>query len=374
MERHKKKIMLVFGTRPEAIKMCPLVKELRTRRGLEVRVCVSGQHREMLDSVLSAFDIKPDYDLSVMKKGQSLCELSERILRGIDSVLDKESPDLVLVHGDTSSAFAASLACFYKKIPIGHVEAGLRTYDIDSPFPEEFNRRTISLVAKYHFAPTEGARQNLLREGVPDSSITVTGNTAIDALFSTVRKDFSHELLDWAGGRRIVLISAHRRENQGERMYSMLMGIRRVLEENRDICAIYPVHPSPKVRCVAESVFDTCPSVRLTEPLGVVEFHNIMAKSYVILTDSGGIQEEAPSLGIPVLVMRDSTERPEGVMAGALMQVGTDGQSIHKHLSALLSDSAMYERMSKAPNPYGDGYASRRIADKVENELFDDCN
>lgn len=362
--------MLVFGTRPEAVKMCPLVKELRARRSLEVRVCVSGQHREMLDGVLSAFGITPDYDLSVMKKGQSLCELSERILGGVDGVLESEKPDLVLVHGDTSSAFATALACFYRHIPVGHVEAGLRTYDIDSPFPEEFNRRAISLIAKYHFAPTEGARQNLLREGISDGSITVTGNTAIDALFSTVRQDFSHELLDWAGGRRIVLISAHRRENQGERMYSMLKGIRRVIEENSDICAIYPVHPSPKVRSVAEAVFDTCPSVRLTEPLGVVEFHNIMAKSHIILTDSGGIQEEAPSLGVPVLVMRESTERPEGIRAGTLMLVGSDGQSIYERFGALLSDRAAYERMSRAVNPYGDGLASRRIADLLEGAVL----
>ena len=363
-----KKIMLVFGTRPEAIKMCPLVKELKTRKNVKTLVCVTGQHRQMLDTVLTAFDVTPDYDLSIMKNNQTLFDISAGILIKIKDVLERSRPDVVLVHGDTSTTFATALACFYLSIPVGHVEAGLRTYDIYSPFPEEFNRQAVSIIAKYHFAPTPLSRQNLIREGKGANSIFVTGNTAIDALKTTVRADYSHPELEWAKDSRLIMITAHRRENQGEPMYRMFRAIRRVINEFPDVKAIYPIHMNPKVRQAAEAVLGEVCRVHIIEPLDVVDFHNFLSESYMILTDSGGIQEEAPSLGKPVLVMRDTTERPEGVEAGTLKLVGTDEDEIYNNFKLLLEDKVAYEKMAKAANPYGDGDACRRIADILIND------
>ena len=364
-----KKILLVFGTRPEAIKMCPLVNELKIRDGVQTVVCITGQHRSMLDQVLEAFSVEPDYDLSIMKDKQTLFDITGRVLSSFREVLEKERPDVVLVHGDTSTTFAAALACFYMHIPVGHVEAGLRTYNIDSPFPEEFNRQAADIVSRFLFAPTETARENLLREGKAASSIYVTGNTAIDALRTTVRENYSHEELDWAAGSRLILITAHRRENLGEPMRRMFRAIRRVLDEHPDVKAIYPIHMNPAVREAAAEVLAGEERIRLIEPLGVVDFHNFMSRSYMILTDSGGIQEEAPSLGKPVLVMRDTTERPEGVAAGTLRLVGTEESAIYEWFTRLLDDEEACRAMSTASNPYGDGFASRRIADILEREL-----
>ena len=358
-----KKIMLVFGTRPEAIKMCPLVKELKSREGVETLVCVTGQHRQMLDSVLCAFNIVSDFDLFIMKEKQTLFDITAGILLNIKDVLETNRPDVVLVHGDTTTTFATALACFYLKIPVGHVEAGLRTYDIFSPFPEEFNRRATSIVAKYHFAPTELSRQNLLKEGKTNESIFVTGNTAIDALSTTVRPDYSHRELEWAKGSKLIMITAHRRENQGEPMKNMFRAIRRVLNEHPEVKAIYPIHMNPAVRKAAKEVLSSISRLHIIEPLDVVDFHNFLARSYLILTDSGGIQEEAPSLGKPVLVMRDTTERPEGIKAGTLKLVGTDEESIYGNFKLLLENESVYNAMARASNPYGDGKASKRIAD-----------
>ena len=358
-----KKIMLVFGTRPEAIKMCPLVKELKSREGVETLVCVTGQHRQMLDSVLCAFNIVSDFDLFIMKEKQTLFDITAGILLNIKDVLETNRPDVVLVHGDTTTTFATALACFYLKIPVGHVEAGLRTYDIFSPFPEEFNRRATSIVAKYHFAPTELSRQNLLKEGKTNESIFVTGNTAIDALSTTVRPDYSHRELEWAKGSKLIMITAHRRENQGEPMKNMFRAIRRVLNEHPEAKAIYPIHMNPAVRKAAKEVLSSISRLHIIEPLDVVDFHNFLARSYLILTDSGGIQEEAPSLGKPVLVMRDTTERPEGIKAGTLKLVGTDEESIYGNFKLLLENESVYNAMARASNPYGDGKASKRIAD-----------
>lgn len=363
-----KKVMLVFGTRPEAIKMCPLVNELKKRPHFKTVVCVSGQHREMLDQVLEAFDVVPDYDLAIMKERQSLFDITMSILARIKEVLEKEKPDVVLVHGDTSTTFVTALACFYLQIPVGHVEAGLRTYDIASPFPEEFNREAVSIIAKYNFAPTENAKANLLREGKRAEAIYVTGNTAIDALKTTVRKDYSHPELDWAKGGRLIIITAHRRENLGEPMHHMFRAIRRIVDEHPDIKAIYPIHMNPVVRQEAEEELSGCDRIRIIEPLEVIDFHNFLARSYLILTDSGGIQEEAPSLGKPVLVMRDTTERPEGIKAGTLRLVGTDEQTIYANFKELLENQDAYEAMAHASNPYGDGKASSRIADILERE------
>ena len=357
------KIMIVFGTRPEAIKMCPLVRELQSREGVQTVVCVTGQHRQMLDQVLDAFHIKPDFDLSIMKDRQTLFDVTTEILLGIKPVLESEQPDIVLVHGDTSTTFATSLACFYLKIPVGHVEAGLRTHNLYSPFPEEFNRQAVSLLAKYHFAPTMQARQNLLDEGKSPESIYVTGNTAIDALKVTVRDDYTHPALEWAENSRLILLTAHRRENLGAPMCSMFSAIKHVLEEHPDAKALYPIHMNPAVRAVANEVFGSFDRIRLIEPLEVLDFHNIMARSTLILTDSGGIQEEAPSLGKPVLVMRDTTERPEGIAAGTLKLVGTDERVIYEAFTQLLDDPSAYEAMAHAANPYGDGHACERIAD-----------
>ncbi len=362
-----KKVMLVFGTRPEAIKMCPLVKELKTREGVRTVVCVTGQHRQMLDQVLSVFDVVPEYDLSIMKERQTLTDISCAILTGMKEVLQKEKPDVVLVHGDTTTAFVTSLACFFEQIPVGHVEAGLRTYDLLSPYPEEFNRQAISIVSAYNFSPTETARNNLLKEGKKAETIYVTGNTAIDALKTTVRAEYSHPELDWAKGSRMILITAHRRENLGEPMENMFRAIRRVIEEHPDVKAIYPIHLNPAVRETAHRIFGDMDKLHLIEPLDVLDFHNFMENSYMILTDSGGIQEEAPSLGKPVLVMRDTTERPEGIAAGTLLLVGTEEETIYRSFTRLLDEPDVYRKMAHAVNPYGDGNASRRIADILEN-------
>ena len=361
-----KTVMLVFGTRPEAIKMCPLVKELKKRSGIRTLVCVTGQHRQMLDQVLHAFEIVPDFDLSIMKENQTLFDITVNILQGIRSVLEQEKPDVVLVHGDTSTTFATALACFYLQIPVGHVEAGLRTYDIYSPYPEEFNRQAVSIVAKYNFAPTPLSRDNLLREGKKESAIYVTGNTAIDALQTTVREDYTHPELDWAKGSRLILLTAHRRENLGTPMHHMFRAIRRVMDEHPDVKALYPIHMNPVVRAAAAEELGGCDRIHIIDPLEVLDCHNIMARSYLILTDSGGIQEEAPSLGKPVLVMRDTTERPEGINAGTLKLVGTDEETIYRNFKTLLEDEAAYHAMANASNPYGDGHASERIADILE--------
>ncbi len=356
-------ILLIFGTRPEAIKMCPLVNELKSRAGVRTVVCVTGQHRQMLDQVLEAFSVVPEYDLSIMRERQTLFEITSGVLLGIKEVLESVRPDVVLVHGDTSTTFAAALACFYLQIPVGHVEAGLRTYNLYSPYPEEFNREAVGLLAKYHFAPTRLAAQNLEREGKNPADIFVTGNTAIDALKTTVRDSYSHPELQWAEGSRLILITAHRRENLGQPMRRMFRAIRAIVEEHPDVKAIYPIHLNPVVRETAREELDGCSRIRLIEPLDVLDFHNFMARSYLILTDSGGIQEEAPSLGKPVLVMRDTTERPEGIKAGTLKLVGTDEGKIYEAFRMLLESREEYERMSGASNPYGDGLASRRIAD-----------
>ena len=362
-----KKVMLVFGTRPEAIKMCPLVNELKSRKTVETVVCVTGQHRQMLDQVLEAFDVTPDYDLSIMKDKQTLFDITTNILNNIKLVLEKEKPNVVLVHGDTSTTFVTALACFYLQIPVGHVEAGLRTYNIYSPFPEEFNRQAVSIISQFNFAPTKLSFDNLVKEGKNPDTIFITGNTAIDALKTTVREDFSHPELDWADGSKLILITAHRRENLGEPMHNMFRAIRRVLDEHPDVKALYPIHMNPLVRQAAVEELGGCDRIHIIEPLEVLDCHNIMARSYMILTDSGGIQEEAPSLGKPVLVMRDTTERPEGIAAGTLKLVGTDEATIYKNFKLLLENSEEYEKMSNASNPYGDGFASKRIADILEN-------
>lgn len=361
-----KKVMLVFGTRPEAIKMCPLVNECKTRAGLQTVVCVTGQHRQMLDQVLEAFGVVPDYDLSIMKDKQTLFDITTNILNRIKEVLETEKPDVVLVHGDTSTTFVTALACFYLQIPVGHVEAGLRTYNLYSPYPEEFNRQAVSIISQYNFAPTELAREHLVKEGKDPNTIYVTGNTAIDALHTTVRQDYSHPELDWAADSRLILITAHRRENLGEPMHHMFRAIRRVMDEHPDVKAIYPIHMNPVVREAAAKELGDCDRIRIIEPLEVLDFHNFLARSYMILTDSGGIQEEAPSLGKPVLVMRDTTERPEGIAAGTLKLVGTEEAVIYENFKLLLDDKAAYDKMANASNPYGDGLACKRIADILE--------
>lgn len=361
-----KKILVVFGTRPEAIKMCPLVNELKSRKSLKTIVCVTGQHRQMLDQVLDAFNVIPDYDLLIMKDKQTLFDVSIKILETMKAVLEDVKPDIVLVHGDTSTTFATALACYYLQIDVGHVEAGLRTYNIYSPYPEEFNRQAVDIISKYNFAPTETSKNNLISEGKDIATIYVTGNTAIDALKTTVKNDYFHEQLEWATNSRLVLITAHRRENLGEPMRNMFRAIKRIIEEYPDVKAIYPIHMNPVVREAANDILKDIDRIRIIEPLNVLDFHNILAKSYMILTDSGGIQEEAPSLGKPVLVMRDTTERPEGISAGTLKLVGTDEKVIYNEFKKLLEDKNEYEKMSKASNPYGDGFACARIADILE--------
>ena len=346
--------------------MCPLVLELRKRPGINVCVCVTGQHRKMLDQVLDTFHVTPDYDLSIMKEQQTLFDVTNEVLEKIKTVIESEKPDVVLVHGDTSTTFSTALACYYMQVPVGHVEAGLRTYDIYSPYPEEFNRQAVGIIAKYHFAPTETAKNNLLQEGKKSERIYVTGNTAIDALKTTVKADYSHPELEWASGSRLVLLTAHRRENLGGPMYRMFSAIRRITDELEDIKVIYPIHMNPKVRQAAQDVLGDNERIRIIEPLDVLDFHNFMSRSYMILTDSGGIQEEAPSLGKPVLVMRDTTERPEGIKAGTLKLVGTDENVIYREFLRLLTDHDEYMAMSKASNPYGDGHACERIADRLE--------
>lgn len=359
------KVMTVFGTRPETIKMAPVVKELQSRPEIETVVCVTAQHRQMLDQVLEAFGIRPDYDLNIMKAGQTLSDITSRVLAGLETVIQKEKPDLVLVHGDTTTTFAGALAAFYQQVKIGHVEAGLRTHDKYSPFPEEMNRQMVGVMADLHFAPTEQSRQNLLHEGKKPETIIVTGNTAIDALKCTVRTDYRSELLDWAQGSRLIVLTAHRRENLGEPMHRMFRAIRKIVDRYDDVKMVYPVHMNPLVRSAAKEIFADDSRIRLVEPLDVVDFHNLLSRSYLILTDSGGIQEEAPSLGKPVVVLRDTTERPEGIAAGTLKLAGTDEDRIFDIVDTLLCNPAEYEKMSRASNPYGDGFASRRIVDTI---------
>lgn len=363
-----KKIITVFGTRPEAIKMCPLVKELE-KRNFEVIVCVTGQHKEMLNQVLDTFNVVPQYNLSIMKEKQTLFDITNRILEKMKEVLTKEDPDLVLVHGDTSTTFATALACYYLQVPVGHVEAGLRTNNIYSPFPEEFNRQAVSIIAKYNFAPTKLAASNLIKEGREEKRIFITGNTVIDAMKYTVREDYTHPELEWIGDSKMILITAHRRENIGKPMHNMFRAIRRVLEEHPECKAIYPIHMNPVVREAALQELGDCDRIHIIDPLEVVDCHNFEARCYLCLTDSGGIQEECPSYGKPVLVMRDTTERPEGIEAGTLRLVGTDEEIIYENFSRLLNDKEEYRKMAHATNPYGDGFASKKIADILEKEL-----
>ena len=369
-----KKVMLVFGTRPEAIKMCPLVNELKKRDAIETIVCVTGQHRQMLDQVLEVFRVVPDYDLFIMKERQTLFDVTTNILNKIRAVLEKEKPDVVLVHGDTSTTFATALACFYLQIPVGHVEAGLRTYNNYSPYPEEFNRQAVSVISHINFAPPELTKENLLKEGKQADTIYITGNTAIDALKTTVKPDYSHSELEWAKDSKLIMITAHRRENLGKPMENMFRAIRGVMDEHDDVKAIYPIHMNPVVREIANNILGDDDRIHIIEPLEVVDFHNFLDRSYMILTDSGGIQEEAPSLGKPVLVMRDTTERPEGIEAGTLKLVGTTEEVIYENFKTLLDDKEEYLKMSNASNPYGDGHASERIADILEGKNYENTS
>ena len=365
-----KKVMLVFGTRPEAVKMCPLVKELKQRAGFKTSVCVTGQHRQMLDSVLEVFNVTPDYDLSIMAEEQTLFDITRKVMTGMKGILDLERPDVLLVHGDTTTSYAAALAGFYMGITVGHVEAGLRTYNMRSPFPEEFNRQAVDIISDFSFAPTETSRDNLLREGKRAETVFVTGNTAIDALKTTVRDDFKHPEFDWVDGSRLIMMTAHRRENLGRPMLGFFRAIRRVIDEFQDLKVIYPVHMNPAVKNAAEKEIGDHPRIKLIPPLDVMTFHNFLARSYLILTDSGGIQEEAPSLGKPVIVLRDTTERPEGLAAGTLILAGTEEEAVYNKFKTLVTDSSLYESMSKASNPYGDGFASKRIADILGEALL----
>lgn len=363
---NKVKVMSIFGTRPEAIKMAPLVKELEKRDEIESIVCVTAQHREMLDQVLETFNIKPDYDLNIMKQGQTLSDITSRALLGLEEVIKECKPDIVLVHGDTTTTFAGALAAFYNQVSIGHVEAGLRTNNKYSPFPEEMNRQMVDCMSDMLFAPTELSKNNLLNENIEEEKIYVTGNTAIDAMSTTVKEDYHHNELDWIkDNERLILLTSHRRENLGEPMRNIFKAVKRIVDEFDDVKVIYPIHKNPKVREIANEVFGNTGRVKLIEPLEVFDFHNFQNKSYIILTDSGGIQEEAPSLGKPVLVLRDTTERPEGIKAGTLKLVGTDEMTIYKEAKRLLTDLKEYEKMSKASNPYGDGHASEKIADAI---------
>lgn len=362
------KVMIVFGTRPEAIKMAPLVQELKSRpKEFETIVTITAQHREMLDQVLKIFKIAPDYDLDIMQEGQSLAQITTRVLEGLDLVMKEVKPDIVLSHGDTSTTFAASLAAFYNQIAIGHVEAGLRTWNKYSPYPEEMNRQLTGVLADLHFSPTEQSKQNLIKENKPEEQMYVTGNTAIDALQTTVSDDYTHPLLENLGNKRLVLVTAHRRENLGANMQQMFRAIKRLVETHDDIQVIYPVHLNPLVKEAAVKILGNDEHIKLIEPLSVIDFHNFIAKSYLILTDSGGIQEEAPSLGVPVLVLRDTTERPEGIAAGTLKLVGTEEDAIFNEAHELLSNKTAHDKMAQASNPYGDGQASHRIADVISN-------
>ena len=366
-----KRIMLVFGTRPEAIKMCPLINELKKRPGIETVVCVTGQHREMLDQVLDCFGVVPDYDLSIMAANQTLFDITQTILGRIERVLKEVSPDIVLVHGDTTTTFVSALACFYLQIPVGHVEAGLRTYNIYSPYPEEFNRQAVGIISRYNFAPTKLAASRLRQEGKDPGTIFITGNTVIDAMQHTVREDFTHPELDWVGDSRLIFITAHRRENLGAPLHHMFRAIRRVLDEHPECRAVYPIHMNPRVRQAAYEELGDCDRIHIIEPLDVFACHNFEARCHLCLTDSGGIQEECPTFGRPVLVMRDTTERPEGVEAGTLRLVGTDEETIYQNFRELLEDRSAYDRMAHASNPYGDGRASIRIADILEFGRYD---
>lgn len=359
------KVLIVFGTRPEAIKMCPLVNEFKKHKSVKTVVCVTGQHRQMLDQVLDAFNVVPDYDLSIMKDKQSLFDVSTNILNRIKDVLNEVKPDVCLVHGDTSTTFITALACFYLQIPVGHVEAGLRTYNIYSPYPEEFNRQAVSIISQYNFAPTETSKENLIKEGKDPSTIFVTGNTAIDALRTTIREDYYNEHLEWSKGSKLIMLTAHRRENLGIPMHNMFRAIRRIVDEHKDVKVIYPIHMNPLVRQAANEELGNDERIRIIEPLDVLDFHNFLARCYMILTDSGGIQEEAPSLGKPVLVMRDTTERPEGIKAGTLKLVGTSEEKIYNEFKLLLENIEEYDKMSHASNPYGDGHACERIVSSL---------
>ena len=361
----KIKVMSVFGTRPEAIKMAPLVKELEKRKEIESIVAATAQHREMLDQVLETFKITPDYDLNIMKQGQTLGDVTTRALQGLEGVIKECKPDIVLVHGDTTTTFAGALAAFYNQVDIGHVEAGLRTYDKYSPYPEEMNRQMVDCMTDMYFAPTKLSKENLLKQNIAENKIYVTGNTAIDAMDTTVDRNYKHEVIDWVGDSRMILLTAHRRENLGEPMRHIFTAIKRLVDEFEDIKVVYPIHKNPLVREVANEILQGNERVRLIEPLEVFDFHNFQNKSYMIMSDSGGIQEEAPSLGKPVLVLRDTTERPEGIEAGTLKLVGTDEETIYKEAKKLLTDKEAYNKMSKASNPYGDGHASERIADAI---------
>lgn len=366
-----KKVMLVFGTRPEAIKMCPLVLELKKRESIQTIVCVTAQHRQMLDQVLHTFGVVPDYDLNIMKERQTLFDITIGVLSKIKKVLEEVKPDVVLVHGDTSTTFVTALACYYLKIPVGHVEAGLRTKNIYSPYPEEFNREAVSIISKYNFAPTALSRQNLINEGRNPDDIYITGNTVIDAMRYTVKEEYSNPELDWVGDGKLILITAHRRENLGQPMHRMFRAIRKVLDEHPECKAIYPIHMNPIVREAAETELTGCNNIHIIDPIDVFDCHNFEARAFLCLTDSGGIQEECPSYGVPVLVMRDTTERPEGVMAGTLKLVGTEEDSIYHAFKELLENPIEYEKMAKASNPYGDGKACIRIADILEGKAFD---
>ena len=363
----KIKVMSIFGTRPEAIKMAPLIKELETREEIDSIVCVTAQHREMLDQVLNTFSIKPDYDLNIMKKGQTLSEITARVLRGIEEVLEKEKPNIVLVHGDTTTTFASALAAFYQQISIGHVEAGLRTYNKYSPFPEEMNRQMVDCLTDMYFAPTNLSKENLVKEGISAEKIYITGNTVIDAMSKTVDSNYKNEILDWVGNDRLILLTAHRRENLGENMYSIFNAVNKIVNEFDDVKVIYPMHLNSKVREIAQEVLGNNAKVKLIEPLEVFDFHNFQNKAYLILSDSGGVQEEAPSLGKPVIVLRDTTERPEGIEAGTLVLAGTEEENIYKITKNLLEDENKYKAMSKAVNPYGDGKASERIVQAIQH-------
>ncbi len=364
-----KKVMLVFGTRPEAIKMCPLARELYRDPAFETKVCITGQHKEMLNQVLSCYEVTPDYNLDIMKEGQTLFDITVKVLEGMKIILEKDRPDIVLVHGDTTTAFAASLAAFYFNIPCGHVEAGLRTYDLSAPYPEEYNRQAIGIAAKFHFSPTQTAKNNLIREGKQEESVFVTGNTIIDALKLSIRDNYSHPVLDWSKDSRLILLTAHRRENLGKPLYDIFNGIKRVLEEFKDVKVVYPIHLNPAIRKIAAEVFKDNRQINITEPLGVYDFHNIMARTEFILTDSGGIQEEASGLKKPVLVLRNTTERPEGIETGTLKLIGTGEDTVYREFKKLLTDRDAYERMCKASNPYGNGTACKQIVDILRTQI-----
>lgn len=365
------KVLVVFGTRPEAIKMCPLIIQMKKTQKIECCVCLTGQHREMLQQVMDIFRLQTQYNLDIMKTNQTLSMITISIIERIENIIEFENPDLVLVHGDTSTSFAASLAAFYQSVPVGHVESGLRTYNLKSPFPEEFNRQAVDLISELYFAPTESARQNLLREGKDASKIFVTGNTVIDVFPFTIKSDYQNDLLKWAEGSRMILLTTHRRENIGEPMEHIFHAVKNIIEDFPDVKVIYPIHKNPKVRKIANEIFQNVERIQITEPFDVVAFHNVMSQSYLILTDSGGVQEEAPSLGKPVLVLRNTTERPEGIAAGTSKLTGISEADIYQQIRKLLIDKNAYERMSSAVNPYGDGHASERITEIILQYLLD---